>query len=184
MVIGIDLGNKSRNAIAVMDHTTLLDYSSLKYDPKTTTPWKHRKAICQQLHQYIDKYYLTKNDYMVFEKVNLFMRGYNSRLSNIMSLAFIQATLINEFSDLINIAEVNVMTWKKEVLGNGKAGKEDSVQFVEINYPQVDLNVVIEHKRKETEYTKDNDTADAICIARYGSLTNPKNLQKNLVNYT
>ena len=184
MVIGIDLGNKSRNAIAVMDGEKLLEWSSLVYDPKTTTPWKHRKAICEQIHNYIKKYYLNMNDYIVFEKVNLFMRGYNSRLANIMSLAFIQATIINEFSDLISISEVNVMTWKKEVLKNGKAGKEDSVKFVEETYPQVDLNVVIEHKRKENELTKDNDTADAICIALYGNKTNQNNLQKHLVNYT
>lgn len=184
MVIGIDLGNKSRNAIAIIDGSTLLEWSSLKYDPKTTTPWKHRKAICKQIHEYIKKYNLTKDDYIVFEKVNLFMRGHNSRLVNIMSLAFIQATIINEFSDLISISEVNVMTWKKEVLKNGKAGKDESVQFVQENYPQVDLSVTIEHKRKETEYTFDNDTADAICIALYGNLVDNKKLQEHLVNYT
>lgn len=184
MVIGIDLGNKSRNAIAVINGSELLEWSSLKYDTKLTTPWKHRKAICKQIHEYIKKYNLTKDDYIIFEKVNLFMRGYNSRLSNIMSLAFIQATIINEFSDLISISEVNVMTWKKLVLKNGKAGKDDSVKFVEENYPQVDLNVVIEHTRKETEYSKDNDTADAICIALYGNLEDPKKLKEHLVNYT
>ena len=114
----------------------------------------------------------------------MFMRGVNSRLANIMSLAFIQATIINEFSDVISISEVNVMTWKKVVLGNGKAHKEDSVAFIEEHYPQVDLNVIVEHKRKETEYLKDDDTADAICIGLYGNMVDKKKLDEHLVNYT
>ena len=184
MIIGIDLGNKSRNAISVVDGTNLLDYSSLKYDSKLTTTWEHRQKICKQIQAYIDKYSLTKNDYIIFEKVNMFMRGYNSKLSNIMSLAFIQATIINEFSDKISISEVNVKTWKKVVLGNGNAHKEDSVKFVEENYPQVDLNVIVEHKRKPTEYLKDDDTADAICIGLYGNKVTKQQLDEYLVNYT
>ena len=184
MIIGIDLGNKSRNSISVVDGETLLEWSNIKYDPKTTTTWEHRKKIIKQIRAYIEKYNLTKDDYIIFEKVNMFMRGVNSRLANIMSLAFIQATIINEFSDVISISEVNVMTWKKVVLGNGKAHKEDSVAFIEEHYPQVDLNVIVEHKRKETEYLKDDDTADAICIGLYGNMVNKKKLDEHLVNYT
>ena len=76
------------------------------------------------------------------------------------------------------------MTWKKVVLGNGKAHKEDSVAFIEEHYPQVDLNVIVEHKRKETEYLKDDDTADAICIGLYGNMVDKKKLDEHLVNYT
>lgn len=183
MVIGIDLGNKSRNSIAVVKGKKLLAYSNIKYDPKTTTTWAHRRKICAQIQKYIDKYHLTKNDYIIFEKVNMFMRGRNSKLANIMSLAFIQATIINEFSDKISIAEVNVMTWKKQVLGNGKAKKEESVAYVETNYPDVDLNVIVEHKRKPTEYLKDDDTADAICIGIFGNMVEKEWFDKHLVNY-
>lgn len=183
MIIGIDLGNKSRNAIAVVNGDTLLDYSSLKYDG-TITVWQHRKNICNQIQKYIDKYNLTKNDYIIFEKINMFMRGRNSRLVNITSMAFIQATIINEFSDKISISEVNVMTWKKIVLGNGKAKKEDSVAYVEQHYPQVDLTVIVEHKRKPTEYLKDDDTADSICIGLYGNIVDKSVLNNHLVNYT
>lgn len=185
MIIGIDLGNKSRNSISVVDNDLkLLEYSNIKYDSKTTTTWEHRRRICKQISEYIEKYKLTKDDWIVFEKINMFMRGKNSRLSNILSLAFIQATIINEFSEKISISEVNVITWKSKVLKNGKAKKEDSVAYVENHYPQVDLNVVVEHKRKDTEYLKDDDTADAICIGVYGNLVGKEKLEEHQVNYT
>ena len=183
MIIGIDLGNKSRNSIAVMDSdSNLIEYSRLKYDAKTTTTWEHRKKICKQIQEYIDKYHLTKDDYLLFEQI-FFSRGL-SRMANVTSMAFLQATIINEFSDKISICEVHVQSWKCKVLGGRSATKEDAVAYVEKNYPQVDLNVVIEHKRKGTEITKDNDTADAICIAKYGILVDKKKLDEHLVNYT
>jgi len=183
IILGIDLGNKSRNSIAVMNEKLeLLEYSNLKYDPKTTTTWEHRKKICKQIQAYIDKYKLTKDDYILFEQI-FFGRGY-SRMANITSLAFIQATIINEFSDKISISEVHVQSWKSKVLGSRSATKDDSVAYVEEKYPQVDLNVIIEHKKKGTEITKDNDTADSICIATYGFLVDKKKLDEKLVNYT
>ena len=53
MIIGIDLGNKSRNSISVVDGETLLEWSNIKYDPKTTTTWEHRKKIIKQIRAYI-----------------------------------------------------------------------------------------------------------------------------------
>lgn len=185
MIIGIDLGNKSRNSIAVMNNKLkLCDYSSLKYDAKQTTPWEHRKKICKQIQKYIDKYHLTKKDWILFEKINGFMHGYKSKLVNITSLAFIQATIINEFSDKISIAEVPVVSWKTVVLGNRAAKKEDSVAYVEKYYPKVNLTVIVEHKRKATEYLKDDDTADAICIACYGNKVSIDKLEERRVNFT
>jgi Holliday junction resolvasome RuvABC endonuclease subunit len=183
IIIGVDLGNKSRNSIAVMnENLELLECSNVKYNSKTTTTWEHRKRIIKQLKEYIKKYNLTKDDYLLFEQI-FFSRGL-SRMANITSMAFIQATIINEFSDIISISEVHVQSWKCKVLGGRSATKDDAVAYVEKNYPQVDLNVVIEHKRKGTEILKDNDTADAICIATYGHLVDKKKLDEHLVNYT
>lgn len=185
ITLGIDLGNKSRNSIAVIDENeNVLEWSRITYDGKTTTPLEHRKTICKQIRAYIKKYHLTKKDYLVFEKVNLFMGGHISKLSNIMSLAFIQATIINEFSKSIQIVEVPVVTWKSKVLGTRQASKSDSVAFVEKRYPEIDLTIFVPHKRKADEYIKDNDTADAICIGIYGQREKTNELQKRLVNFT
>lgn len=181
MIIGIDLGNKSRNSIAVMDGDKLLEWSRLSYD-KSISTWQHRKNICKQIREYIDKYHLTKNDYLLFEQI-FFSRGY-SRMSNVTSMAFLQATIINEFSDLISISEVHVQSWKCKVLGGRSATKDDAVAFVKSNYPEVDLSIIIPHKRKEDEIITDNDTADAICIAKYGNIVDKKKLDEHIVNYT
>jgi hypothetical protein len=184
MVIGIDLGNKSRNSIAVLDKFTLLDWTRFNFEDSDSA-WQHRRKIVKQIQYYIDKYKLTSDDWILFEKINSFMHGYRSKIENITSLAFIQATIINEFSDKISIVEVPVVSWKAKVLGNRGAKKEDSIAYVEKYYPQVDLDIIIEHKRKgTTEIKKDDDTADAICIGLYGNIVNKKELEKRKVNYT
>ena len=82
IVLGIDLGNKSRNSIAVVNEKEkVLTYSRLTYDG-TITPWQHRQNVCKQIQAYIDKYNLTEEDWIVFEKVNLFMGNHISKLAN------------------------------------------------------------------------------------------------------
>ena len=181
MIIGVDLGNKSRNSIVVMDGTKLLEWSRLNYSDASSA-WEHRQKICNQIRDYIAKYNLTKNDYLLFEQI-FFSRGL-SRMANITSMAFLQATIINEFSDKISISEVHVQSWKCKVLGGRSATKEDAVALVEKNYPEIDLNITIPHKRKGDEVIKDNDTADAVCIALYPNYVEEKKLQEHLVNYT
>ena len=181
MIIGVDLGNKSRNSIVVMDGTKLIEWSRLNYSDSANA-WEHRKKICRQIKEYIKKYNLTKDDYLLFEQI-FFSRGL-SRMANITSMAFLQATIINEFSDMISISEVHVQSWKCKVLGGRSATKEDAVTLVEKNYPEIDLNILVPHKRKGNEIIKDNDTADAVCIALYPNYVDEKKLQEHLVNYT
>ena len=105
-------------------------------------------------------------------------------MANVTSMAFLQATIINEFSDDISISEVHVQSWKSKVLGQRSATKEDAVAFIESKYPQVDLDIVVHHQRKGDEIIKDNDTADAICIALFAQKVNTELLNKHKVNYT
>lgn len=185
MIIGIDLGNKSRNCIVVMDSNYKIhEYSSFTYDSKETTPYEHRQKICKQIHEYIEKYNLTKNDWLLFEKISSFMHGYRSKLNNITSLAFIQATIINEFSNLISISEVAVVSWKAKILSNMGGTKEDAIDHVKTYYPEINLDIIEHHKRKGDIIVKNHDLADAICIAKYGNLINESKLKENLVNYT
>lgn len=181
MVIGVDLGNKSRNSIVVLDGTKLIDWSRLNYKDSANA-WEHRKKIIKQIKEYIKKYKLTKNDYLLFEQI-FFSRGL-SRMANITSMAFLQATIINEFSDKISIVEVHVQSWKSKVLGSRSATKDDAVALVETNYPEIDLDIIVPHKKKGDEIIKDNDTADAVCIALYPTKVDKKKLDEHLVNYT
>ena len=77
-------------------------------------------------------------------------------------------------------AEVNVCMLERFEDGS----VVDAVTLVEKSYPQVDLNIEVQHKRKGTEIIKDNDTADAICIALYPQFVDKKKLEEHLVNYT
>ena len=52
------------------------------------------------------------------------------------------------------------------------------------NYPEIDLNIEIKHKRKESEIIIDNDTADAVCIALFPNYDTKDYIRKHLVNYT
>lgn len=181
MIIGVDLGNKTRNSVCVMQGDKLLEWSRLNY-ADSESAWHHRQKIVLQIRKYIKKYKLTKKDYLLFEEI-AFYRGV-SRMYNIVSMAFLQATLINEFSDVISISTVHVQSWKSKVLGNRSAKKEDAVAFIEDHYPQVDLNIVIHHPKKGDEIVKDNDTADAICIALFAQKVDIELLNKHKVNYT
>ena len=105
-------------------------------------------------------------------------------MTNITSMAFLQATLINEFSNKISISEVHVQSWKSKVLGSRSATKDDAVNYVETYYPNINLDIIVEHKKKGTEIIKDNDTADSICIAKYAFIVDQKKLEEHLVNYT
>lgn len=177
-VCGIDLGNKSRNGIAIYNHSTnnLIDYSYLQYDCKSTA-YHHRKKILDQIHKYDNSYDI---DYIVFEKVNLFRGKGVSPLANIVSLSYIQATIINEFSEYINISGVDVRTWKSRILGTAKATKEDSIKFVQEKYPYIDLKIPRFIKSNPDAFDWNHDLADAICISMFDDF---KYLDKNIMNF-
>lgn len=181
IVLGVDLGNKSRNGLAVMNsqEEQLLDYSYFIYS-ESPNPYEHRKRIIHKMREYIDKY---KVDTIIFEKVNLYVGQHISKLNNIMSLAFIQATIINEFSDDCDIIQIDVRSWKSRILGSAKADKNDAVNYAMNHYPNVNLEILVEHKRKDNEVIINHDLADSICIACAGCRMYDELKVKGLVNY-
>lgn len=58
--------------------------------------------------------------------------------------------------------EVAPVTWKKEVLGNYRAKKQDAIEFCQKNFPEISL------LRKDTSEFPDHNIAEAICLAEYG----------------
>ena len=185
VVIGVDLGNKSRNGITLIgEDLKVIAYRSILYK-KGDTPYSHRIEIVQAIREYIEKARsLNETDvYILFEKVNLFVGGHISKLNNIMSLAFIQATIINEFSKSVNIAQVEVRTWKSKVLGSSKANKDDAVNYVKKEYPDIQVSYTRTIRGRGEVVEFDHDLCDAICIARYG-IRNKKEIDCNLVNFS
>ncbi len=157
----------------------LLDYSYFSYTDSPNS-YTHRKRIVKKIREYINTYNV---DVIIFEKVNLYVGRHISKLNNIMSLAFIQATLINEFSEDCEILEVNVMSWKARVLGSAKADKNDAINYVNNHYPDVNLEILVIHKRKDNEIVINHDLADSICIACAGCRMYNELKIKGKVNY-
>ena len=60
----------------------------------------------------------------------------------------------------VEVSLANVSSWKKRVVGNGRASKEDIANFVGLRWPTF-----------FSQAEGSQDLADAICIARYGELT-------------
>ena len=158
----------------------LLDYSYFVYGD-SPNPYTHRKRIISKIREYLDRYNI---DVIIFEKVNLYVGQHISKLNNIMSLAFIQATIINEFSEDCDIIQVDVRSWKARVLSSAKADKNDAVNYVRNHYPDVNLEIVVEHKRKDNEIIINHDLADSICIACAGCRMYNELKVKGLVNFS
>ena len=77
-----------------------------------------------------------------------------------------QTTIINEFSDICDIYQVDVRSWKARVLGSANADKSFSLMYVKNKYPNVNIYDEIVHPRnKEIEIQLNHDICDAICIS-------------------
>lgn len=142
----------------------LLCWNYLKYDSKN--PVEHRQKLTRILLDYFETY---KYDIILYEQINLFRRGLIN-LSSIISLARVQTTILDNFSDKCKIVEIPVRSWKAMVLKNyhgANSDKDDAINWVidneiEKNNKDIDLLVTTGGTRKQ--YLEFNhDMADAIC---------------------
>lgn len=184
-VLAIDIGGKTRNAFCLMEMETkkILHHSYIPYDNKNT-PMAHRYKILNEIKEnYLSKYNV---DIIVFEKINLFVKGNISRLSGITSLCKLQTTLIDNLSDIVDMYAIDVRSWKSRSLGSAKATKEDSIEAVKEYYPDIDLEIMVTKKNRKREerieIELNHDLADAIMIAVAISIDDT--LLKHKMNYT
>lgn len=180
-ILAIDIGGKTRNGFCLMSSKTLdiIRCSYIAYDTKST-PWNHRQRVLKEI---LNNYICYDIDAIVFERINLFRGSGVSPLSNILSLCKLQTTLIDNLSDIVNIYDVAVKSWKCRVLSSGNATKEDSIKFVEDNFPNVDLQIPNYSVKCPDKIIYNHDLADSICIA-YAACTHPEEILKNKVNFS
>ena len=180
-ILGIDLGGASRNGVSLYDNIDKkLQYSSTikRYNAKTNL--EHRQNVINEL-KYINNEYGI--DIIIFEAIRLFSYG-KIQLQTILSLNKMQTTIVNEFSDICDIYQVDVRSWKSRVLGSANADKSASLMYVKNKYPQVNIYDEINHPRnKEIEIQLNHDECDAICISECLKFDYSILQDKNKMNY-
>lgn len=161
-VLGIDLGGSSRNSLCLFNNklNNIITYDTIsRNDSKNNL--EHRLKIINAIKEFSD----FGIDVLIFESIRLFSYGH-IQMQTILSLNKVQTTIINEFSDVFDIYQVDVRAWKSRVLGSAKVDKLESVRYVRNKYPHIDLIDKIEKPRKhETVLDLNVDLADAICIS-------------------
>ena len=180
-VLGIDLGGASRNGLALYSNEDkkLLYHKTIKrYEASSNL--EHRNNVIMEMKTINEEYGI---DIIIFEAIRLFSYG-KIQLQTILSLNKMQTTIINEFSDICDIYQVDVRSWKSRVLGSANADKSFSLMHIKNKYPNVNIYDEIYHPRiKETEIQLNHDICDAICISEVLKFDNSILQDKNKMNF-
>lgn len=180
-VLGVDIGGSTRNGLALYSINTheLVDYMSIsRYNTKTNL--EHRSNIINAINIINNK---TPIDILLFESIRLFSYG-RIQLQTILSLNKVQTTIINEFSNVFDIYQVDVRAWKSRVLGMANADKLQSIEYVKHKFPQVNLiDEILKPRKKEIILELNADLADAICISNVLNIDYSILQEKNKLNY-
>lgn len=180
-VLGIDLGGASRNGLALYSNKDkkLLYHKTIKrYEASSNL--EHRNNVIMEMKTINEEYGI---DIIIFEAIRLFSYG-KIQLQTILSLNKMQTTIINEFSDICDIYQVDVRSWKSRVLGSANADKSFSLMYIKNKYPNVNIYDEIYHPRiKETEIQLNHDICDAICISEVLKFDNGILQDKNKMNF-
>lgn len=180
-VLGIDMGTSGRSGLALWDSSanSILQYETIRrIDSKTNL--EHRRKVLDAIRNINENF---GTDIIIFESVRLFSYG-KIQMGTILSLNKMQTTIINEFSDLCDIYQVDVRSWKSRVLGNANVGKDESIKYVQRKYPHINLlDEIVKPIKKEIILEINADLADAICIAECLKYDYSILQDKNKMNY-
>lgn len=180
-VLGVDLGGTTRNCLALFDKNKneLLTYKTIsRRDSKTNL--EHRQKIIKEIKEVYETYGI---DILIFESIRLFSYGH-IQMGTILSLNKVQTTIINECSNLFDIYQVDVRSWKSRVLGTAKADKDMAISYVRNKYPHVNLfDEIVKPIKHETIIELNHDLSDAICISESLKFDYSILQDKNKMNY-
>jgi len=148
-ILGVDLGTR-HFALCIMNeegicHTEELDMSKIKSHKE------RRKMVWELLNEMDCDYSIVKPDMVVLEKIILFHKSHIN-VDTIKRLGGLSYLVIDHYYG-VDSYEVPVQSWKTSVLGSARATKEDAIVYV---------------KEKYGVETKNDNLADAICIAECG----------------
>ena len=147
--MAIDIGGSSENGITIMNEMEQILYTEAFPYRKKFGKGLHRQSISQHIKELVEQYNVQR---IIVERVKLFRGNNISKLSNITSLWGICVGILDAVQGLCDVYDVEVRTWKSQVLNNTSKNKEFSINYVKLMY-KMDMK---EHQ------------ADSVCIAIYG----------------
>lgn len=152
--LGVDLSLASCG-VAVVEDDRLLFVATVKPD-KGASQARKRSAVLRVVKALWSKYTFGA---IVLEKARLFTSGVNVPLFSIEAIISLSTTIEDWASaEEVPVYKVAVNSWRKVVLGSGRAQKKDAVRYVE--------------KRHDKRLKE--DAAEAVCLAHYGVMVNGK----------
>ena len=147
--MAVDIGGSSENGITIMNEMEQILYTEAFPYRKKFGKGFHRRSISQHIKELVEQYNVQR---IIVERVKLFRGNNISKLSNITSLWGICVGILDAVQGLCDVYDVEVRTWKSQVLNNTSKNKEFSINYVKLMY-KMDMK---EHQ------------ADSVCIAIYG----------------
>jgi len=138
-VLGIDLSTQNI-AFCLLSITELFGFS---IQLNRFGRHKIRRQIIRECLEYF------KPDFIVVESIRLFHKGFIN-VDVIKRLGGLVYLIVDFFG--CNVYDIDVRSWKKNILGSAKVEKDYSVKYV----------------KKKYDIITNNDMSDAICIAECG----------------
>ncbi len=157
-VLGIDLGTR-HFAMCFMNEKQIYHLAELDMG-KIKSHKERRRMVWNLLVELDQDEHIVKPDMVVLEKIILFHKSHIN-VDTIKRLGGLSHLVIDHYYE-IDSYEIMVQSWKTVILGNRSATKQDSIDYV---------------KQKYKVETKNDNLADAICIAECG-LKFPDKLKK------
>lgn len=169
-IVAIDQ-SYSRLGYCVMTKYEVLEINSVDMR-KLKNPTQKRNCVKQLVSIMVRKY---EPNAILIERVRIFQGGYISAktagMLSAMSATIVDAAYMFTFRRKPTpVFSIDTRAWKKAVLGNPNASKQDAVDWARSQIGEISENifgVVINH-----------DAADAYCIGRFLWQSNGKGLQR------
>lgn len=168
--------------ILSVDHGTRSGFSVFEdasYITSGTISLKNVESLCDCYSKFFELFSIHRPEYVIIEKINV--SGVKFGGDNVVKLARLQGVIVM-LAQAFNcdVVEVNPMSMKKYIVGNGRAEKQDVAKVVadKFNLIQEHICVPKYYKKKSGIKSYEADESDAIALGVYAieNIIQPKEI--------
>lgn len=161
VILGIDESYTNIGVSVAKDGKTIM-FKSYNYKGcKTKT---EKRNFTKRMVNYFTKKY--KCDIIIVERIRHFSQGFMSKNYIVATASLVAVIIDTAYKYNVPVFSVDTRSWKSKVVGTSKHNKNESSKQPTLDFVRNVLKLD----------AKNDDEADAICIALYGFI--PKNKQK------